>query len=241
MINVSKRIEGIVSLIEYDTLVDIGSDHGFIPIYAVYSDKAKFAVASDLNEAPLKSSENNILKYGMSENIKTILSDGLKNIEEDYETLTICGMGGLLVIDILKYDEDKTKKFSQLILQPQKDYAEVRKTVYELGFYIKNETYLIDNIYSNKDDKFYIIFNCLKQELNDKIKYPTEKEFLCGINVSIDSIDVYRKYIDNALIKAKIAYKSLNNAKTDTKEKENYYKNFIKYLEEVNDEITKNM
>lgn len=229
MINVSLRIENIVNLIENDTLVDIGCDHGFIPIYAVHKKGVKRAIACDLNKEPLLSCQNNIEKYNMQNNIDTLLSNGLENVECDYKTCTIGGMGGLLVTDIIGKYENKTKKFSQLILQPQSDYAQVRKKIYELGFYIKEEVYLIDNLYKkNIADKYYIIFNCIKGE---SVK-PTDSEILLGVNISKNSTDIYKKYINMLYEKSILAYNNLcKNAKTDISDKKTYYENLIKHME----------
>ena len=46
------------------TLADIGTDHGYVPIYLLQSGKVPFAVAADINEAPLESAKNNALRHG---------------------------------------------------------------------------------------------------------------------------------------------------------------------------------
>lgn len=237
MINVSKRIESIVNTIEFDTLVDIATDHGFIPIYAVLNKKVKMAIASDLNKEPLISCDKNIKKYNLEENIQTVLSNGLENIQTDYKTMTLGGIGGLLMCDIISKDMDKTKNFSQLVLQPQSDYKEVRKKIYELGFYIKEEIYLIDNLSKkNNTDKYYIIFNCIKGQKD----MPLDKELSVGINISPSCIDIYENYIDIVYNKAKLDLNNLTkNAKTDTTYKEKYYNNLINYLEGTKNEIRK--
>ncbi len=229
MINTSERIKNIVSVISNDTLVDVGTDHGFIAILAVQSGKANKVIACDLNKGPLEACKRNIIKYDLKDNIETCLSNGYKEVTKEYETVTICGMGGSLICEILSNDQEKTKKFNQLILQPQSHHFDVRKKVYEYGFYIKEEIYFIDNLSrKNGDNKFYVIFNCIKGENF----VPTEKELMLGLN--IQNKEVYIEYIENINLKSKVAYENLiKNAKTDVFVKKDYYEKMIKYSEEI--------
>ncbi len=235
MINTSDRIKNIVSVIENDTLVDVGTDHGFIAILAVLSGKVKNVIACDLNKGPLEACKRNIIKYNLSDNIKTVLSNGIDNVDSDYKSVTICGMGGHLIYNILSSDREKTKKFEQLVLQPQSDHLGVRKLVYELGFYIEEEIYFIDNLSkSNTLDKYYIIFNCKKGEK----PLPSDKELNLGVNVKNESLEIYKEYINYVYNKSRVVYESLlENAKTEVFEKKEYYGNLLKYCEEVLNEV----
>ncbi len=238
MISTSERIKNIVDVIEYKSLVDVGTDHGFIAIRSVQSGKTEKVIACDLNKKPLESCKSNIEKYGLDKNITTVLSNGLLNVECDYESVTICGMGGLLVCNIIGAEPDKTKKFKQLVLQPQSDYFEVRKLVYDLGFSIKKEIYFIDNLKNGSHDKYYMIFDCR----NQIDKMPTEKEFMFGINIDKSSGDIYRKYIEVTYKKAQKAFDSLTkNSKTDITQKKEYYEKVLRYCEEILDETRPNM
>lgn len=230
MINTSDRIRNIVSVIDNDTLVDVGTDHGFISILAVQKGIVKKVVASDVNKGPLNTCQKNIEKYSLQENIEICLSNGLQNVNTKYDSVTICGMGGLLICNILKDDIQKTKEFKQLVLQPQSDYYDVRRLVYELGFYIKEELYLIDNLSKkNTLDKYYLIFNCQKGIKN----MPSEKELMLGLNIENTNNEVYIAYITYIYNKSKVAYASLQNAKSSVADKKQYYNKLITYCEEI--------
>ncbi len=234
MINTSDRIKNIVDVIEYDTLVDVGTDHGFIAILSVQKGKTKKVLACDLNKGPLQRCNENIEKYGLNEQIRTKISNGIEEVEVEHDCVTICGMGGLLVHNILDKDREKTKKFKQLVLQPQSDYYMVRKLVYEMGFYIKNEVYFIDNLKQNSQDKYYMIFNCVKGEK----EMPCEKELMYGKNIDENSKETYTGFIEMCLDKGQKAYKSLTeNSKSDVSIKKEYYEKVIKYCEEILNEI----
>ncbi len=234
MISTSERIKNIVDVIEHDTLVDVGTDHGFIAILSVQSGKTKNVIACDLNELPLKSCVSNIEKYGLNDVIKTQISNGLTDIDCDYKSVTICGMGGLLVCNILNEDIAKTQKFEQLVLQPQSDYFSVRKLIYNLGFSIKKEIYFIDNLKKNSHDKYYMILNCE----NKKRSMPSEKELMFGINIDKKTSGIYKNYISVINEKSKKAYSNLiNNSKSDITKKKLHYEKVLKYCEEILNEF----
>ncbi len=230
MISTSDRIKNIVNVIEHDTLVDVGTDHGFIAILAVQSKGVKKVFACDVNRGPLNTCEKNIAKYDLQDKITTVLSDGLQNVECDFSSVTICGMGGMLLKNIIVHDAEKTKKFKQLVLQPQSDYYEVRKAVYELGFFIKEEIYFIDNIKNNGLDKYYIIFNCEKGFGS----LPSDKELHLGINIKNETMETYRDFVNMTYLKSKVALENLlKNSKNDVSEKQEYFEKIVGYCEEV--------
>ena len=81
---------------------DVGTDHGFLPIYAVENDRCKYAIASDLREGPLKIAKYNIKNSGLEDNIQTMLCPGLEGyIDKDCEVVVIAGMGGITLCSIL--------------------------------------------------------------------------------------------------------------------------------------------
>lgn len=98
----SLRLEAVASLVkENSNVLDVGTDHAYLPIILSKSGKCQSIIASDVSKNALSYGEANLKKYHIT-NVKLVLSDGLKNISDKYDTLTICGMGTYTVIDILK-------------------------------------------------------------------------------------------------------------------------------------------
>jgi tRNA (adenine22-N1)-methyltransferase len=158
----SKRIKTIVSLIKYETVADIGCDHGYISIWAALGGNAGRVIACDKNKGPLLNAERNIARYGLSAKITTRLADGLSGLREsEAETIIIAGLGGGLIAEILEKDIEKTKAARQLILAPQSNVIRLRKFIGEIGLKISDETitrdkkqyYSILNIFENPDNK----------------------------------------------------------------------------------------
>lgn len=150
----SKRLNLIVSHIENcNTLVDIGTDHGYIPIYAVKNGICKNAIASDINKDPLDKAKLNSIFESVDENIDTRLGSGLETIKNgEAQVAVIAGMGGNLIKDILEADKDKVKELDYLILQPAQNPEVLREYLYTNGYEVIAEDLCID------EDKYYELF-----------------------------------------------------------------------------------
>jgi len=98
----SLRLEAVASLVKENcNVLDVGTDHAYLPIILSKTGKCQSIIASDVSNNALSYGEANLKKYHIA-NVKLVLSDGLKNIRDKYDTLTICGMGTYTIIDILK-------------------------------------------------------------------------------------------------------------------------------------------
>lgn len=117
-------------------LADIGTDHGYLPIGLAAEGKIESAVAADIREKPLKSAERNIEKFGVK-NVKTVLSDGLKEISpEDAYDIVIAGMGGELIASIIENAPWLCEGNRRLILQPMTRADSLRSFLCANGFNI---------------------------------------------------------------------------------------------------------
>lgn len=132
-------------------VVDVGTDHAYIPIYLIRNQLAKACIATDINKGPLVKAQSNIKRYGIS-NIELRLTNGLQGIKpEEAEVVMISGMGGYLIIDILSQAKEVVKGVKKLILQPQQDIEQVRRFLHQQGFKIETEDFTKD------DDKYYVV------------------------------------------------------------------------------------
>ncbi len=123
-----------------DRVADIGCDHGYLSIHLLQNGIASFCIASDVAEGPLQSAMRNARKFGVQENIAFYLSDGVRNIPRDFDTLVCAGMGGDTMIHILEAAPWLRDSKYRLILQCQSKRPELRRWLYEKGFRIKRET-----------------------------------------------------------------------------------------------------
>ncbi len=104
----SKRLEFIADHIDkVISLSDIGTDHGYIPLYALNKGLCEKAIASDINKDPLDKARLNALLEGMGDELEFRLGGGLDPIKEgEVQAVIIAGMGGNLIKDILEKDID---------------------------------------------------------------------------------------------------------------------------------------
>jgi len=119
---------------------DIGTDHGYLPIYLIESGICESCIACDINEKPLLSARENIRAAGLEGRIETILSDGLDSVEpEGITNVIIAGMGGELIRDIISRAEWLRNSRTALILQPMTKWDVLRRYLYESGFEVTKE------------------------------------------------------------------------------------------------------
>lgn len=169
----SKRLMKIASYVnDCEAIADIGTDHGYIPIYLVKNNKCNSAIASDINKGPIEKASTNIRFEGLSEKIKCLLGGGLKPLKVgEVNGVIIAGMGGNLIRDIILEDIEKVKLYDFLILQPAQNPEVLREFLYNNNFEILNEDLILD------DGKFYELFkvkyneNAKKINIKDEISY----------------------------------------------------------------------
>lgn len=151
------------------TLADVGTDHGYIPIYLLQQKKIPAAIAMDINEGPLERAKEHIALYGLQAYIQTRLSDGVAALKPgEVEAVLIAGMGGGLVMHILKDGEKVCQSAKELILQPQSEIEHVREFLREKGYTILAE----DMVY--EDGKFYPMMKVQYQGENENAQKASE-------------------------------------------------------------------
>ena len=127
-----------------DRVADIGCDHGYLSIHLLANGIASAVVASDINEGPLQSAVRNAEKYGVRDRIRFFLSDGVRNIPRDFDTLVCAGMGGDTIIHILESAPWLKNAQYRLILQCQSKTPMLRCWLSEQGWRITEESVLRD-------------------------------------------------------------------------------------------------
>ena len=177
-------------------LCDVGCDHAHVPICLLKEDVIKKALCMDVIPGPLQKAKENLSLYGCTEKAELILSDGLKNYPGGADVLLISGMGGMMIAKILREEEEKAKTFRALILQPQSEFAATRKTVYDLGFAIRDERMV------EEEGKYYpVLYATPSAEDDPRVEMPTETELEYGPVLLKQKDAVLKGYLENGLRK----------------------------------------
>ncbi|WAA11482.1 tRNA (adenine(22)-N(1))-methyltransferase [Fervidibacillus halotolerans] len=142
MIEISERLKTIALLIPKNSiLADIGSDHAYLPIYALSKGIIRYAISGEVAEGPYQSALSNVNRYGLQEKISVRKGDGLTVIqpEDHVNCVVIAGMGGGLIENILKSGRKHLDGVQRLILQPNIHAYIVRKWLFENYWRITDE------------------------------------------------------------------------------------------------------
>lgn len=150
----SKRLAAVAAYVPKNSrLADVGSDHAYLPLFLVEKGHIDFAVAGEVVQGPYQSALANVTQASKQEQIQVRLANGLAAIEssDQIDTITIAGMGGRLIADILSAGMAKLANVQRLILQPNNREDELRIWLEENGFQIVAEEMVVEN------QKFYEI------------------------------------------------------------------------------------
>ena len=142
---ISKRLETVASFVSQGAvLLDVGSDHAYLPIELVEKGRIERAIAGEVVDGPYQSAVKNVEAHGLKEKIQVRLANGLAAFEEadQVSVITIAGMGGRLIARILEEGLEKLANVERLILQPNNREDDLRIWLQENGFQIVVESIL---------------------------------------------------------------------------------------------------
>lgn len=162
----SERLLAVAGLVTPGLrLADVGTDHGYIPLWLTERGVIPGAIAMDINRGPLERAKENIRAHGLEGKIETRLSDGVEALHPgEAESVVVAGMGGGLVIKILTDGEKALRTVRELVLQPQSDIDKVRVFLQKNGYRIAKEKMILE------DGKFYpmmYVVHGTMEELSD--------------------------------------------------------------------------
>lgn len=176
MVKISNRLCMAASLIsEGNRLADVGTDHGYIPIYLLQQQKIPCAIALDINRGPLARAKEHIRLYCLEKYIETRLSDGVEALKPgEADSILIAGMGGGLVIHILQEGQAVCRQAKELVLQPQSELERVRRFLWREHYYVDAEEMV------KEDGKYYPMMRVRYAQGEGQEIEPTECEFCYG-------------------------------------------------------------
>lgn len=212
----SKRLEMVAGMVTKGNIIaDIGTDHGYVPIYLVKNNICPLAYAMDINEGPIKSAMKNIAADGLNDKVIAIQSNGLEKFKDGMaQSVVIAGMGGDLIIEILKASNN-LDTIDELILSPHKRIDLVRKYLHQIGWKIIKEDMLIDA------SKYYTVIKAIK----GKDVIYTEEEYVYGKILLDNKHPILKLYLDKEFNKFKtVKEKMISNNSSDFSEIDNILK-----------------
>lgn len=176
--HLSDRLASVASFVKDGArLADIGSDHAYLPTNLASQDKITSAIAGEVVAGPFQSAQEEIARQELGHMVEARLGDGLAVIqaEDQIDTITICGMGGALIVDILAQGlaDGKLATHPRLILQPNVAEDKVRQWLNQHDYEIVDEAMIAEN------GKFYeVIVADYRDNLQQKL---TKDDLLFGL------------------------------------------------------------
>lgn len=218
MIALSDRLTMVSSLLgNANVIADVGCDHGYLPIYLLETGTYHRAIALDVNEGPLRKARENIGLHNLSDRIDIRLSDGVSALKAgEADSISICGMGGNVMMHIFQMGEAIFKSTPVIVIQPQSEYTLLRKYLLENGYVFDDEDIVLE------DGKYYFAWKLHhERDMSNKtdrnagaaacdtrdaaLDYPDVKfcysQLLCerGDKVYRDYIESYRESLNKSI------------------------------------------
>lgn len=189
------RLQCIADLVPQGVrLADVGTDHGYLPVWLLQHGRIESAIASDINALPLDHARATAREYGVTEHMDFRLCPGLAKIRaEECDAIAIAGMGGETILGILEAAPWTHDGTHTLILQPQTKVDFLRRWLCGHGYRFLSETLVRDK------EQLYVVFRVTAgtgQELS-------EADALAGFLLRSDPL--YGEYLSQHLTKLKRA------------------------------------
>jgi tRNA (adenine22-N1)-methyltransferase len=153
MVVLSKRLMKIAENVTHGSkLGDIGSDHALLPVYLAQQKWIVSAIAGELNAGPFAAASKQVEEAELKHIIEVRQGDGLEVVNPgEVDVITIAGMGGQLIVQILSQGLAKLEQVQRLVLQPNVGEEAVRRWLVEQGWFLSNEVIL------QEDGKTYVV------------------------------------------------------------------------------------
>lgn len=231
--NMTPRLLNIAKLINKgDILADIGTDHGYLPVYLIEKGIIEKGIASDINMDPLKKAKSLIENKKLENKIETRISNGLENyFIGEIDAVVIAGMGGHLISEIIRNNFNIVKKLKYLVLQPMTGIVELRKFLYENNFRISEE------LIAKEGKKFYQI---IKVEIGKEKRINKPIEFEISRNLIDSTEENLIEFLEYKLKKVtNIISEIEENSKDIDREKLGQFKENKREIRELIDYVSK--
>ena len=121
-----------------DLAADIGTDHAHLPAALLQRGRCRHMILTDLSESALRNARDEMIRLRLTDRVSLRLGDGLEPLEEPCGVISVTGMGGRTVRDILLSGREKLRG-AALILSAHTDLPLIREALNLIGYYPDRE------------------------------------------------------------------------------------------------------
>ena len=209
-------------------LADIGSDHAYLPAYLYLNEKISRGIAGEVVTGPFESAKHLVTTLGITDAIDVRLGDGLDvvSLADEVTAISICGMGGSLIRDILDrgFEARRLSGKERLVLQPNIGESTLRQWLVAHQYEIVAEEILEEN------EKRYEI---IVAERSDVPVTLTAKELLFGPKLVTEKSDIFKEKWQQELQQRRYVLKQIQQSDKDNRAKQAEFEEQIRMIEEV--------
>ena len=191
----SQRLLTIANMVSQDSfVVDIGTDHGLLPIFLIRSGIVHEAYAVDKSSQALLQAKKNISRFLVHQKCHAIQSDGFIDLNYN-KTATIClaGIGGNTMVSILQRGlETKYKTrhpIHEIIMQPNKNALLVRQKMSQWNWFLTSETLIKER------NLFYTTMKWSQKPLEDHKELTHKGMFLGSTFLTKEKSQTYIEWL----------------------------------------------
>ncbi len=192
---------------EQAVVADIGSDHAYLPCYAVKKGLAKKAIAGEVADGPFRAAEQQVREAGLEAFIEVRKGNGLEVIDpQEADCITIAGMGGALIVSILQAGHLKLEGVKRLILQPNIGAEHIRQWLIDHHWELMEEEII------EEDGKIYEILMAEKGEPLRPYQKNREQAILLGPFLLKNKNEAFKKKWTREAAQLEAVLKNLEKA-----------------------------
>ena len=221
------RLTCIASLVPKGArLADIGTDHGKLPISLLLAGRLASAVGSDIGAGPLDHAARNAADHGITLSLR--LAPGLDAVRADEcDTVSIAGMGGQTIADILAAAPWTANGRHLLLLQPMTMVSELRRWLWANGYEIERETLC------REDRRRYVVLSVRGGA--ERREVPLSH---CAVSPALLRAEGAAEYLDMLLRRERHALAGMEQGKNVTGAALEEQQDAVRVLEQAREELT---
>ncbi len=224
----NRRLAAILDEIQDGTgVIDVGTDHGYLPAALAKRGYPGNIIASDINEGPLNAAKTTADNEGLTDRIKFLLCDGLSACDpETVDTIVIAGMGGDLICRILDQAEWTMDARYTMILQPMTK-AEV------LRYWLSNNEYGILSEHLVEDNNK--IYSILTVRFGGYCPSLSDAELFLGHIDTVKNEPLFGKFLESQITRMENALSGIKGSSDEKNGKANLLGDVLQQMREIQD------
>ena len=117
---------------------DIGTDHAHLPAALLQRGRCQHMILTDLSESALRNARDEMIRFRLTDRVTLRAGNGLEPLDEACGMISVTGMGGRTIRDILLEGKEKLQGAS-LVLSAHTDLPLIREAVQEIGYHLDRE------------------------------------------------------------------------------------------------------